>query len=44
MVDRRGVVMLKFIPAIGERKYDWEKKQVISLTLASYVFILIHMS
>ncbi|GMN56478.1 hypothetical protein TIFTF001_025606 [Ficus carica] len=31
VVDRRGVVMLKFIPAIGERKYDWEKKQVFAL-------------
>ncbi|PON34883.1 Transcription factor [Parasponia andersonii] len=32
VVERRGVMMLKFIPAIGERKYDWEKKQLFALS------------
>ncbi|KAE8691296.1 Single-stranded DNA-bindig protein WHY2 [Hibiscus syriacus] len=27
-VDRRGSMMLTFLPAIAERKYDWEKRQV----------------
>ena len=27
--DRRGSMMLTFWPAIGERKYDWEKRQVM---------------
>lgn len=31
-VDRRGTVMLTFWPAIGERKYDWEKKQLFALS------------
>ncbi|KAM1135687.1 hypothetical protein ACFX13_034623 [Malus domestica] len=32
VVDRRGSVMLKFTPAIGERKYDWEKRQMFALS------------
>ncbi|BFG40446.1 hypothetical protein CerSpe_267210 [Prunus speciosa] len=32
IVGRRGVVMLRFTPAIGERKYDWEKRQVFALS------------
>ncbi|KAG0448797.1 hypothetical protein HPP92_027658 [Vanilla planifolia] len=32
-VHRKGVVMLKFIPAIGQRKYDSEKKQFISIQM-----------
>ncbi|KAH7663791.1 Whirly transcription factor protein [Dioscorea alata] len=31
-VDRRGVVLLKFMPAIGTRKYDWEKRQFFALS------------
>lgn len=31
-VDRRGVVLLKFMPAIGQRKYDPEKKQLFALS------------
>ncbi|KAL5537414.1 hypothetical protein UlMin_043310 [Ulmus minor] len=31
VVDRRGVMMLKFMPAIAERKYDWEKRQLFAL-------------
>lgn len=31
-VERRGVIMLTFWPAIGERKYDWEKKQAFALS------------
>ncbi|KAM7508149.1 hypothetical protein LguiA_018602 [Lonicera macranthoides] len=31
-VDRRGNIMLTFCPAIGERKYDWEKKQRFALS------------
>lgn len=31
VVDRRGSVLLTFFPAIGERKYDWTKKQFFSL-------------
>ncbi|CDP11529.1 unnamed protein product [Coffea canephora] len=26
-LDRKGSIMLTFWPAVGERKYDWEKKQ-----------------
>uniref|UniRef100_A0A2N9EDN9 CMP/dCMP-type deaminase domain-containing protein n=1 Tax=Fagus sylvatica TaxID=28930 RepID=A0A2N9EDN9_FAGSY len=29
VVDRRGVMLLKFLPAIGERKYDNEKRQYV---------------
>ncbi|MFS7996636.1 putative transcription factor ssDNA-binding-TF family [Helianthus anomalus] len=32
-VDRRGVIMLTFRPAIGERKYDSEKKQLFALSV-----------
>ncbi|KAK9270411.1 hypothetical protein L1049_025990 [Liquidambar formosana] len=31
-VDRRGVMLLKFFPAVGERKYDWEKRQLFALS------------
>nr|CAN74120.1 hypothetical protein VITISV_034895 [Vitis vinifera] len=31
-VDRHGVMMLQFSPAVGERKYDWEKKQFFALS------------
>ncbi|CAA2987124.1 single-stranded DNA-bindig WHY2, mitochondrial isoform X2 [Olea europaea subsp. europaea] len=31
-VDRRGVIFLTFWPAIGERKYDWDKKQTFALS------------
>ncbi|PKI55068.1 hypothetical protein CRG98_024534 [Punica granatum] len=31
-VDRRGNMMMKFWPAIGERKYDWEKRQLFALS------------
>ncbi|XP_038713064.1 single-stranded DNA-binding protein WHY2, mitochondrial isoform X2 [Tripterygium wilfordii] len=31
-MDRRGSVMLSFCPAIGERKYDREKRQVFALS------------
>ncbi|PKA65040.1 Single-stranded DNA-binding protein WHY2, mitochondrial [Apostasia shenzhenica] len=39
-VDRKGVVLLKFLPAIGQRKYDSEKKQIFALS-ASEVGCLI---
>ncbi|XP_076953246.1 single-stranded DNA-binding protein WHY2, mitochondrial-like [Bidens hawaiensis] len=32
-IDRRGVIMLTFRPAIGERKYDSEKKQLFALSV-----------
>ncbi|KAJ0241130.1 Single-stranded DNA-binding protein WHY2 [Hirschfeldia incana] len=31
-VDRRGSVMMTFMPAVSERKYDWEKKQLFALS------------
>lgn len=31
-MDRRGSIMLTFRPAIGERKYDSEKKQLFALS------------
>ncbi|KAJ6348194.1 hypothetical protein OIU76_004632 [Salix suchowensis] len=31
-VDRRGSMMLTFLPAIGERKYDHEKRQKFALS------------
>ncbi|XP_042484876.1 single-stranded DNA-binding protein WHY2, mitochondrial isoform X2 [Macadamia integrifolia] len=31
-IDRMGSMMLTFWPAIGQRKYDWEKKQVFALS------------
>ncbi|XP_059450724.1 single-stranded DNA-binding protein WHY2, mitochondrial [Corylus avellana] len=31
-VRRRGVMMLSFLPAVGERKYDYEKKQFFALS------------
>ncbi|KAL0401858.1 UNVERIFIED_CONTAM: Single-stranded DNA-binding protein WHY2, mitochondrial [Sesamum latifolium] len=31
-VERRGAIMLTLWPAIGERKYDWDKRQVFALS------------
>ncbi|KAK6246710.1 hypothetical protein SCA6_009800 [Theobroma cacao] len=31
-LDRRGAMMLTFWPAVGERKYDWEKRQRFALS------------
>ncbi|KAL2520321.1 Single-stranded DNA-binding protein WHY2 [Forsythia ovata] len=31
-VDRRGVIALTFWPAVGERKYDWDKRQTFALS------------
>ncbi|XP_052190382.1 single-stranded DNA-binding protein WHY2, mitochondrial [Diospyros lotus] len=31
-VDRQGSIMLRFWPAVGERKYDWEKRQLFALS------------
>ncbi|XP_077249689.1 WHIRLY 2 [Tasmannia lanceolata] len=31
-MDKRGSLMLKFWPAIGQHKYDWEKKQMFALS------------
>nr|XP_027092747.1 single-stranded DNA-binding protein WHY2, mitochondrial-like [Coffea arabica] len=31
-LDRKGSIMLTFWPAVGERKYDWEKKQCFALS------------
>lgn len=31
-LDRRGSVLLKFTPAVGEHKYGWEKSQLFSLS------------
>ncbi|KAF2297239.1 hypothetical protein GH714_019850 [Hevea brasiliensis] len=31
-VERRGIMMLTFMPAIGERKYDYEKRQHFALS------------
>ncbi|KAK3229274.1 hypothetical protein Dsin_001155 [Dipteronia sinensis] len=42
-VDRKGCILLTFWPAIGERKYDWGKKQVFALS-ATEVGSLISMS
>uniref|UniRef100_M1CDL7 Why2 protein n=1 Tax=Solanum tuberosum TaxID=4113 RepID=M1CDL7_SOLTU len=30
-LNRRGVIMLTFWPSVGERKYDWEKRQAMCL-------------
>ncbi|KAK8947001.1 hypothetical protein KSP39_PZI006989 [Platanthera zijinensis] len=32
MVDRKGIVLFKFIPAIGAHKYDSERKQYFALS------------
>ncbi|KAF7805245.1 ammonium transporter 1 member 2 [Senna tora] len=32
IVDRHGSMMMIFTPAVGERKYDWEKKQRFALS------------
>lgn len=37
-VKRKGVILLTFAPAIGERKYDWAKKQVSFLAIRSLYF------
>ncbi|VVA94905.1 unnamed protein product [Arabis nemorensis] len=31
-IDRRGSVMMTFMPSVGERKYDWGKKQLFALS------------
>ncbi|KAL1212500.1 Single-stranded DNA-binding protein WHY2 [Cardamine amara subsp. amara] len=31
-IERRGTVMMTFMPAIGQRKYDWAKKQMFALS------------
>lgn len=31
-VERKGCILLTFWPAVGERKYDWGKKQVFALS------------
>ncbi|CAA7052314.1 unnamed protein product [Microthlaspi erraticum] len=31
-IDRRGSVMMTFMPASGERKYDWQKRQLFALS------------
>ncbi|CAN8235571.1 unnamed protein product [Cochlearia groenlandica] len=31
-IDRRGSVMMTFMPSSGERKYDWEKRQLFALS------------
>ncbi|KAG2321670.1 hypothetical protein Bca52824_014883 [Brassica carinata] len=31
-IDRRGSVMMTFMPAVSDRKYDWEKKQLFALS------------
>jgi len=41
VVDRRGSIMMSFMPAIGERKYDWENRQVISFSFYSFFFVMI---
>ncbi|KAA0039352.1 single-stranded DNA-bindig protein WHY2 [Cucumis melo var. makuwa] len=32
IIDRRGSIMLTFAPAMGERKYDWTRKQLFALS------------
>ncbi|XP_028770675.1 single-stranded DNA-binding protein WHY2, mitochondrial isoform X2 [Neltuma alba] len=32
VIDRCGSMMMTFVPALGERKYDWEKKQRFALS------------
>ncbi|KAK7337967.1 hypothetical protein VNO77_18561 [Canavalia gladiata] len=32
VVDRRGSIMMIFMHAVGERKYDWEKRQRFALS------------
>ncbi|KGN52606.1 single-stranded DNA-binding protein WHY2, mitochondrial [Cucumis sativus] len=32
IMDRRGSIMLTFAPAVGERKYDWTRKQLFALS------------
>jgi hypothetical protein len=41
VVDRRGSIMMSFMPAIGERKYDSEKKQVIYFYLLFLFWFLV---
>lgn len=31
-VRRQGIIMLTFSPAVGERKYDWDRKQIFALS------------
>ncbi|KAL5843155.1 hypothetical protein ACOSQ4_009113 [Xanthoceras sorbifolium] len=42
-VERKGCILLTFWPAVGERKYDWGKKQVFALS-ATEVGSLISMN
>lgn len=42
-VKRQGYIMLTFSPAVGERKYDWERKQLFALS-ATEVGSLINLS
>ncbi|MCL7021532.1 hypothetical protein MKW94_008171 [Papaver nudicaule] len=32
-VDRKGAMMLNFFPAVGPKKYDWQKKQGFALSV-----------
>ncbi|CAK8565367.1 unnamed protein product [Lathyrus sativus] len=32
VVDRHGSIMMSFVPAVGERRYDWEKRQRFALS------------
>lgn len=32
IVEKKGGVMLKFMPAVGQRKYDYEKRQIFALS------------
>ncbi|KNA05359.1 hypothetical protein SOVF_191110 [Spinacia oleracea] len=32
-VKRQGYIMLSFSPCVGERKYDWQRKQVFALSV-----------
>ncbi|KAJ1407567.1 hypothetical protein SESBI_24253 [Sesbania bispinosa] len=32
-ISREGYVLLQFAPAVGSRQYDWNRKQVFSLSV-----------
>lgn len=40
-VERRGIMMLTFMPAMGERKYDHEKRQVEFLIFPPLTILII---
>jgi amino acid transporter len=40
-VSRNGSVMLTFFPAVGQRKYDYTKKQVAIISCAVYLLVTI---